>query len=338
MGYSERSLATMANIRKAEVSQVIIVGDISYAGARWYRWTRWLESMEPLLRHTQLVVAAGNHEIECDAELYVFTSYENLFHNPNYRDAVQTPISPEYKATLHNQQCTAPNTFEANYQYGNSFCEYTHGLLRVIVLNSYSDCTPGSIQFEWLVSILSSVDRSVTPWVMVVMHAPIYTPFRGHRSEVKSNKAAMELVFNEFAVNIVVSGHDHAYSRTYPVRLGELDDNAPIYVIAGTGGTLEGPPSDGYRHKMIPEAWVASRYLDTAGYAYLEIHNATHALWDYRSNKERLVWDWNRSTYAEDTGSNKLLRLERGRDVGGNLSSRHRRPFRDTVWLTNPHA
>jgi hypothetical protein len=318
-------------------SHVIIAGDIAYAAAQGKRWMEWFQIMEPLFREKTVSVAVGNHEVECDTKNWsVFTYYENLFHNPNrIAKAIRVPITPEYKETLDHQSCVSPHKFQADYQFGNSFYAYTYGLLKIIVLNSYTDCTAGSVQLDWFVDVLEKLDRAITPWVMVVMHAPIYNTFHTHRHELEANKVAMEQVFYKFHVNIVISGHNHAYSRTLPVYNGELQDDGPIHITIGTGGSWEGPPKFGYRFKNDPESFIATRRLDTVGYANLRIANATHALWDFRSNSSPLVWNWNSSMYTEDSEQNRLQRSKRGIDVGGYFDRNNR--FRDLVWLTNPH-
>jgi hypothetical protein len=338
LGRGKRSEATMTNIWNASVSQVIIAGDMSYADGRGEHWMQWFNRMEPLLRQIPLAAAVGNHEIECDTKtLFSYTFYENFFHNPNrIQDAIQSPITLEYKRTLRGQKCNCPNQFNSEYLYGNSFYAFAHGLLMIVVVNPYVDCTPGSIQFQWLAQTLSNVDRIMTPWIMAVVHAPIHDTFRGHRQEKMENKAAMEILFNEYNVNLVVSGHDHAYMRSHPVnKKGIVDAEAPIYVIVGTGGSWEGPPNGGYFEKEQPEAWVAARRLETTGYGHLDVYNATHALWEYRGNEESLRWNWDDGGFTEDSLENQELRLTKGVDVGGSFTGG---VYRDAAWLVNPFA
>jgi len=54
----------------------------------------------------------------------------------------------------------------------NEWYSWEAGLLHVTVLNSYAAYDVGSPQHSWLVSDLASVDRSRTPWLVVVFHCP----------------------------------------------------------------------------------------------------------------------------------------------------------------------
>lgn len=333
VGNFDRSLQTMQNVwSDGDSSQIFMVGDLSYANGVGEEWVNWLHTMEPIFSEIPIAVAAGNHEVECDtSDLSSFIFYESLFHNPNrIQEAIRNPMTKEYKESLRLQICTAPTTIEVDYQYGNSFYAYELGLLKVVVLNSYVDCTPGSIQNDWLVDTLSNIDRSITPWVMVLMHNPLYDTFTGHRNERHRNTRALKTLFAEHRVDLVVGGHDHSYMRTHPVLHDQVDARGPVYIVVGVGGSNEGPPGQGFHH-MDPEPWVATRRLDTSGYGHITVHNATNAYWDYRSNPGTKVWNWSMGRYTDDTEQNQIDRAARGLDVGGYVDGSR---FRDTVWLT----
>jgi hypothetical protein len=230
-------------------------------------------------------VAAGNHEIECDnVTNQIFVPYENWFRNPNrVADADIRPVEEDYRKTLWKGSCSTPSEFQGHYNYGNAFYSYQHGLVQIIVLSSYSDATVGSVQYEWLEQELQTMDRKITPWLLVSFHAPLYTTFQGHVDELEAvnMKQAMEPLFVKYGVNIVVSGHDHGFMKSHSLAFGQVDPTglSPIYLTLGAGGNREEHPP-GYRHEE-PEAWVAERNLQEYGYGHLFVSNATHALFDW---------------------------------------------------------
>ena len=61
------------------------------------------------------------------------------------------------------------------------------------------------------------VDRTHTPWVIVAVHAPFYHTYLGHYKEVECMRQAYEPLLVRHQVDIVLSGHVHAYERTRPV-------------------------------------------------------------------------------------------------------------------------
>lgn len=173
-GGSPEALRTMQGMTNA--SLVVIAGDISYANAHLPQWEEWFSSMQDLWTKIPSIVAAGNHEIECNRKTFqVFQAYENYFRNPNRIAAPRLdPIPFQFSDCIH------PAEFWTTYWYGNSFYSYRHGLLQIIVLNSYTDSSQGSVQYKWLQEELARVDRSITPWLMVVFHSPLHIIFKGH--------------------------------------------------------------------------------------------------------------------------------------------------------------
>jgi hypothetical protein len=121
-------------------------------------------------------------------------------------------------------------------------------------------------------------------------------------------KTAMEPLFVQYGVNLVISGHDHGYMRTHSIRpaassnknaattttIGTTDsdgnndsdtmDNAqidptglsPIYLTLGAAGNRE-HHAPGYRNPHKQEEWVVARDLCDYGYGHLHLANATHA-------------------------------------------------------------
>jgi hypothetical protein len=229
-----------------------------------------------------LMSAPGNHEIECDnVTNQVFVPYESYFRNPNRLGMADlVPPTDEYRASLWHSQCNAPSSFLGHYDNGNAYYHFRHGLVHVVVLNSYTSTVVGSVQHTWLETVaFPNVDRTLTPWLVVMFHCPLYTTFVGHNHEINPTLmlANMEDLFVQYGVNLVVSGHDHAYMRTKPMHGGKSvpDGRAPIFWTLGAGGNRE-QHSKGYLHD-IPEEWVAQRDDDEYGYGHLLAQNATHA-------------------------------------------------------------
>jgi hypothetical protein len=200
-------------------------------------------------------------------------------------NATVLPVNDSYFHTEYG--CSAPSVFSATYDYGNAFYSVQYGLTYIIILSSYSDTRVGSIQYQWLEQELSRVNREVTPWLVIAMHTQFYTTFKGHDQESQTivMKDSMEVLFAQYRVNFVVSGHDHAYMRSKSVFHGVVDESslAPVYIIVGEGGNKEGHVKE-YLNPD-PEIWVASRDKTVYGFGSLLIVNKTHAYWKWIMNE-----------------------------------------------------
>lgn len=265
------------------VTALLIAGDMSYANSIQPQWDNWFNLMEPIVQHIPMMVAAGNHEIECDAKSHFpFLAYENRFYMPNrIKDATIQPVSDRYWNKTDTWGCATPSQFIGQYDYGNAFYGFEYGWVKTIVLSSYSDTRKGSNQYEWLVEELEGVDREETPWLVIMMHTQFYTTFKAHNDEEETiiMRQAMEELFLHHHVNLVFSGHDHAYMRSKPMFEGGVVENgrAPIYMIVGEGGNREKHVKH-YLNKD-QEEWVAMRDKSVYGFGTLEVVNATSAQW-----------------------------------------------------------
>lgn len=69
-------------------------------------------------------------------------------------------------------------------------------------------------QWTWLKDELQRVDREKTPWLIVLMHAPIYNSNMAHYMEGESMRSVFERWFVHHKVDLVFAGHVHAYERS----------------------------------------------------------------------------------------------------------------------------
>lgn len=263
--------------------------------------------MKSFMFSVPLHVAAGNHEIEYDnATGETFKFYENYFYNPNrIADAQFIPVSNNAK---NSPSSTSLSYYTSSYDYGNSYYSYHHGLIHVIVLNSFSFRNgTKSKQYLWLLNELSNnYNRALTPWLIVTFHCPFYTTFVGHNNEIeaKEMKIIIEELFTTYGVNFVFNGHDHGYFRSKPLKFHrnntqihtnvgdnrtfmnsadgtevviDTTEKSPIYMTIGAGGNRE-HHSRAYIHPNKKEYWIEKRDLQDYGYANLFFKNATHVL------------------------------------------------------------
>lgn len=83
----------------------------------------------------------------------------------------------------------------------------------IIMLGSYTDFDASSDQYTWLKADLEKVDKSKTPWTIVLIHAPWYNSNSAHKGEGESMRLAMEEMLYNAGADIVYAGHVHAYER-----------------------------------------------------------------------------------------------------------------------------
>lgn len=102
--------------------------------------------------------------------------------------------------------------------------------VRIIILNGNEKLVE---QGAWLEKILK---KNSSAWTIVGIHQPVYST-----GSDRDNPELQELflpLFDRFAVDLVLQGHDHTYGRTYPLRAGEIataGDKGTVYVVSSSG-------------------------------------------------------------------------------------------------------
>lgn len=69
-------------------------------------------------------------------------------------------------------------------------------------------------QYKWLTNELPKVNRSETPWLIVLVHSPMYNSYLHHYMEGETMRVTYESWFVEYKVDVVFSDHVHAYEQS----------------------------------------------------------------------------------------------------------------------------
>ncbi|KAH7282213.1 hypothetical protein KP509_35G019500 [Ceratopteris richardii] len=279
LGQTYDSLRTFEHYTASNGQAVLYVGDLSYAdhypqhnGERWDTWGRFIE---PSTAYQPWIWTAGNHEIEFSPEL--------------------DEIEP-FKPFLHR--------YATPYAASNSTSPLWYAIRRasahIIVLSSYSAYGKYTPQWIWLHDELKRVDRTITPWLIILVHTPLYDSNRAHYMEGEGMRAEFETWFLKYKVDAVFSGHAHAYERTHRVSnvvsyavsggcVPAHDRSAPVYVTVGDGGNIEGLA----RTYIQPQPEYSAFREASYGHAILDIKNRTHAhlMWHRNDDGEVSIAD-----------------------------------------------
>lgn len=97
-----------------------------------------------------------------------------------------------------------------------------------IGLDDNSSYSPGSAQYNWLLSELQADSADPSVWhIFIINHQPPYTTNTGHASNMTIRQYLCPL-FERFHVSIVFNGHNHCYEHSLV--------NGVHYIITGGGG------------------------------------------------------------------------------------------------------
>lgn len=258
LGQTINSSATVQGmlgaVQDGSIDSVLFAGDLSYSDGDQYRWDSYARLFEPLWSSVVAAHVGGNHEVSNQNENWM--AFSRRYPNSHLQSGSASFLWYSFEA----------------------------GPAHVVMLCSYAAFSPGSSQYEWLVRDFAAVNRSVTPWLIVMLHVPWYTSNAHHpSSEGAMMREAMEPLFLTAGVDLVFNGHVHAYERTYPVARGEVAKKGSgiPFITIGDGGNRE--------HFAIPwlpaqPSWSALREY-AYGWGTLEL-NTTHAVWSWLRNDD----------------------------------------------------
>lgn len=166
-------------------------------------WDFYDEAMKDINLNTTIAPVAGNHD-----GLGVWDWFNNMF-NLDTSESVQNLNGVNY-----------------SFDYGNA---------HFAVLNTNDLLSVSFAQLNWLRNDMNGTDKD---WKIVLMHKSPYTLGKdGKWPDALYLKRALTAVVDECGVDLVMSGHDHQYLRTQPMKYNMVNENGTTYVLSGTAGT-----------------------------------------------------------------------------------------------------
>ncbi len=124
---------------------------------------------------------------------------------------------------------------EGERAQGEEWYSFDYANAHFVMLNdTVSDSAVlAGAQADWLRADLGRVDRTMQPWIFVTHHRPFYT-CRSTHSPDTALRAAWQPIFDEFSVDMVLTGHNHVYERTVPIR--NLEGGEGVVAPQGVNG------------------------------------------------------------------------------------------------------
>ncbi|OTA65191.1 Metallo-dependent phosphatase [Hypoxylon sp. EC38] len=259
---------------------------------------QFYDQLSPISGRKAYMASPGNHEAACQEIPYTtalcprgqqnFTDFMTRFGETMATAFPSTSAAEAARVNANKAQMLAKPPFWYSFEYGmlhfvmfdteTDFDDAPDGPGGSAGLNSGPFGTPNQQQ-EFLEADLASVDRTVTPWLVVGGHRPWYTTGGGGCT---SCQAFFEPLLYKYGVDLAILGHVHNSQRFQPVYNNTVDPNGmndpafPMYIVAGGAGNIEGLSAVGSNVSSNVFA-----YADDFSYAKISFLDKSHLQVDF---------------------------------------------------------
>lgn len=265
----ENTASYYANVLKSVIDDgndfVVHTGDVVENSKYESFWTGMLHENFGYLSKIPVMAISGNHE----------TTYYNGS-NETYK---------HFNYLMPDQ---------ANTNTG-LYYSFSYGDVKFIMLNANRNLT-SALDDEQLAWLKKELKNKTEKWTIVAMHNPLYSVGKWgsnpERNEIaRALQSQLKGLFAEYGVDLVLQGHDHCVSRTYPVKADgtvstetfntvegvnySVNPDGVIYLMNGPAGPQSGSyyvytdnkdVADGYKDR-----YSYYRYGKTSSWAEIEL-------------------------------------------------------------------
>nr|WP_319400478.1 metallophosphoesterase family protein [uncultured Carboxylicivirga sp.] len=190
----------------------LYAGDLITTAGVDDEWQQFFDAGDWVFRSFPILATPGNHE--------------HFKNNKEYG-----PLAPHWNANF----CFANNGPEG---LENTVYYIDYQGVRFISLNTTDMLTPDADitkQIEWFKSVLKN---NPNRWTVVTMHHPIHNLKSGRDKNLIRD--LLQPVFEEYGVDLILQGHDHAYGRLVDKQQNTSKAVGPAYVVSATGAKMYG--------------------------------------------------------------------------------------------------
>lgn len=239
---------------------VLHSGDLAYDlnTALGTRGNDYLNALQPAAATVPYIVCPGNHEHWMN-----FSQYKARFYG--FSDLAKNSGSDNLMYYSFNDDLVHFTTIDTEiYHYCNGTATLCDSQVQA--------------QLDWLEADLAKVDRTQTPWIIVLGHKQGWMDALG-----SGNWSKISSILEKYAVDLYLLGHQHNYQRTLPFFSDGTVENcysddlsvytdckAMVSVVVGSPGCREKISQGSAPTK------VSAKLILAYGFAKLQIHNASH--------------------------------------------------------------
>ena len=124
---------------------------------------------------------------------------------------------------------------------GNGLFWYSFdvGPVHILYFSTEHDFRQTAPQYAWIEKDLRSVNRSLTPWLIVGSHRQMYLSEQDSPGQDQIGlmlRLCLEPLFYQYRVDVNLFAHRHSYERSCPMYQSKCVSDGIIHVLIGMAG------------------------------------------------------------------------------------------------------
>ncbi len=216
--------------------RVAVIGDSGSGSAAQLAVAGVMEEMAP-----DFILHVGDIDYEDDMDLTFFRPYQRLL--------ARSCIFPAQGN--HDIFLPWPSLFVLpglDPKRRGIYYSFDWGSAHFAVLDTERDLFEEPEQLDWLAADLEAARARAIPWLILSFHRPLFTigAYAFDEATIRG-RVAIGPIADRYGVDLILSGHDHNYQRSHPVRGAGVRDawqdprfdspRGTVNLVTGGGGT-----------------------------------------------------------------------------------------------------
>jgi 3',5'-cyclic AMP phosphodiesterase CpdA len=190
------------------------VGDLVDVGQDYAQWNAWFDGSKGVIDTIPAMPLTGNHEN----------------YTPERKFSMPIFFTAQFKVPMNGPENLKRQVY--SFDYGD-----VHFIMLDSQAGEEASFVPSMLEMQktWLEKDLENTTKK---WKVVFSHRPLYNNKSGGEGE--NVRRAFVPILDKYQVDVVFTGHDHVYARTYPLKNDGLVDKltkGTVYVATGRSGS-----------------------------------------------------------------------------------------------------
>ena len=215
-GFNDITHPLIKKIKEIKSTPLLLnSGDLSAVSADYKEWY-WLLDKTNLFNDVLFNSAIGDHEYWAKYEVHASLMNEPICFMKVFNNPLNGPKGEINKSYY--------------FLYNKSLFVFINSQDSDTVENENLDEI-----YKWFKCVISE-NTGKYDYLFVYMHKAIYGSFENDTRVRRIMRNNFYKLFDKARVDIVFSGHDHRYSRTYPIKDERIDEDGVVYLDIGSSG------------------------------------------------------------------------------------------------------